>query len=104
MYRTQSSTVNEPPSVQSVCILLRRTCQITRQVNRLRIDKQVLEAHEAATKALKACREAQGLTVERVEDTLDALVEVNSPLVVLGCLLPVAKEWIAVRCLFGLFQ
>lgn len=41
------------------------------------MDKQVLEAHEAATSALKACREAQGLTVERVEDTLDALAEVS---------------------------
>lgn len=47
------------------------------QVKQLRIDKQVLEAHEAATGALKACREAQGLTVERVEDTLDALAEVD---------------------------
>ncbi|CAM9656553.1 unnamed protein product [Scytosiphon promiscuus] len=45
------------------------------QVKQLRMDKQVLEAHEAATSALKACREAQGLTVERVEDTLDALAE-----------------------------
>ncbi|CAB1121485.1 unnamed protein product [Ectocarpus sp. CCAP 1310/34] len=43
------------------------------QVKQLRLDKQVLEAHEAATNALKACRETQGLTVERVEDTLDAL-------------------------------
>ncbi|CAM9203373.1 unnamed protein product, partial [Ectocarpus sp. 12 AP-2014] len=41
------------------------------QVKQLRLDKQVLEAHEAATSALKACRETQGLTVERVEDTLD---------------------------------
>lgn len=47
------------------------------QVKQLRMDKQVLEAHEAATSALKACREAQGLTVERVEDTLDALAEVS---------------------------
>lgn len=47
------------------------------QVKQLRVDKQVLEAHEAATSALKTCREAQGLTVERVEDTLDALAEVN---------------------------
>ncbi|CAN0081789.1 unnamed protein product [Ectocarpus sp. 6 AP-2014] len=45
------------------------------QVKQLRLDKQVLEAHEAATSALKACRETQGLTVERVEDTLDALAE-----------------------------
>lgn len=48
-----------------------------RQVNRLRVDKQVLEAHEAATKALKSCREKHGLTVERVENTLDALAEVS---------------------------
>lgn len=47
------------------------------QVKQLRVDKQVLEAHEAATSALKTCREAQGLTVERVEDTLDALEEVS---------------------------
>ncbi|CAM9396784.1 unnamed protein product [Ectocarpus sp. 8 AP-2014] len=45
------------------------------QVKQLRLDKQVLEAHEAATSALKACRETQGLTVERAEDTLDALAE-----------------------------
>ncbi|CAN0067038.1 unnamed protein product [Pylaiella littoralis] len=45
------------------------------QVKQLRLDKQVLKAHEAATSALKTCREAQGLTVERVEDTLDALAE-----------------------------
>ncbi|CAM9552314.1 unnamed protein product [Ectocarpus sp. 4 AP-2014] len=45
------------------------------QVKQLRLDKQVLEAHEAATSALKACRETQGLTVARVEDTLDALAE-----------------------------
>lgn len=46
-------------------------------MKQLRLDKQVLEAHEAATSALKACRETQGLTVERVEDTLDALAEVR---------------------------
>lgn len=40
------------------------------------MDRQILEAHEAATSALKACRETQGLTVERVENTLDALAEV----------------------------
>ncbi|CAM9625032.1 unnamed protein product, partial [Ectocarpus sp. 13 AM-2016] len=45
------------------------------QVKQLRLDKQVLEAHEAATSALKTCRETQGLTAERVEDTLDALAE-----------------------------
>lgn len=48
------------------------------KVKQLRMDKQVLEAHEAATSALKTFREAQGLTVERVEDTLDALAEVSS--------------------------
>ena len=48
-----------------------------RQVKQLHMDKQVLEAHEAATKALRSCREAHGLTVERVEDTLDALAEVT---------------------------
>lgn len=47
------------------------------QVKQLRMDRQVLEAHEAATSALKTCREAQGLTVERVEDTLGALAEVT---------------------------
>lgn len=47
------------------------------QVKQLRMDKQVLAAHEAATSALKACREAQGLTVELVEDTLDAFAEVT---------------------------
>lgn len=46
-------------------------------MKQLRMDKQVLEAHEAATSALRSCREAQGLTVERVEDTLDALAEVS---------------------------
>lgn len=50
---------------------------ISIQVKQLRLDKQVLKAHEAATSALKTCREAQGLTVERVEDTLDALAEVS---------------------------
>lgn len=47
------------------------------QVKQLRMDKQVLAAHQAATSALKACREEQGLTVELVEDTLDAFAEVT---------------------------
>lgn len=50
---------------------------VVSQVKQLRMDKQVLEAHEAATSALKACREVQGLTVERVEDTLDELAQVT---------------------------
>ena len=50
------------------------------QVRQLRMNKQVLAAHQAATSALKACREAQGLTVELVEDTLDAFAEVPRPL------------------------
>ena len=57
--------------------LLRALTLHARQLNRLRLDKQVLEAHEAATKALKSCRETNGLTVERVETTLDALAEVS---------------------------
>lgn len=47
------------------------------QVKQLRMDKQVLAAHQAATSALKTCREAQGLTVELVEDTLDAFAQVT---------------------------
>lgn len=57
--------------------LVLRASRPNEQVKQLRLDKQVLEAHEAATSALKTCRETQGLTVERVEDTLDALAEVR---------------------------
>lgn len=49
------------------------------------MDQQVLQAHEAATNALKTCREAQGLTVERVEDTLDALAEASRLRLGLAC-------------------
>lgn len=45
----------------------------------------MLQAHEAATNALKTCREAQGLTVERVEDTLDALAEASRVCRSLAC-------------------
>lgn len=58
------------------------------QVKQLRVDKQVLQAHEAATNALKTCREAQGLTVERVEDTLDALAEASRVCPGLACIYP----------------
>lgn len=56
-------------------------------MKKLRVDKQVLEAHDAATKALKSCREAHGLSVEKVEDVMDALAEVriSQPT---GCLRP----------------
>lgn len=47
------------------------------QVKQLRLDKQVLQAHEAATSALKTIRQAEGLSVERVADTLDAFAEVT---------------------------
>lgn len=37
----------------------------------------MLEAHEAATKALKSCRETHGLSVERVEYVMEAMEEVS---------------------------
>lgn len=54
------------------------------------MDKLVLEAHKAATNALRSCRETHGLTVEKVEDTLDALSEVSSRKKGTRCLLPLA--------------
>lgn len=61
------------------------------QVKQLEMDKQVLEAHKAATHALKSCRETHGLTVEKVEDTLDALSEVSSWEKRACCVLPLAQ-------------
>lgn len=61
------------------------------QVKQLRMDKQVLAAHQAATSALKASREAQGLTVELVEDTLDAFAEVTRPFSLISGRLTVEK-------------
>lgn len=73
----------------------------------MRVDMQVLQAHEAATKALKSYREAHGLSVERVEDTMDALSEVTrhyrvtvsrcTPLDPVEALLPVAASCILDR-------
>lgn len=67
----------EPPFWNYETCLLGLFASIILQVKQLRMDKQVLAAHQAATSALKACREAQGLTVDLVENALDAFAEVN---------------------------
>ncbi|CAM9340362.1 unnamed protein product [Discosporangium mesarthrocarpum] len=57
---------------------------VLEKVASLGVDKQVLEAHEVATRALRNFREESNLSVERVEDAIDNLAEEMESLEAVG--------------------